>query len=195
MVDPPLPDQPDGCHDAVSISDCRRSFVIVPFLSYDTLSLTAAQRSSQQPARDQRQAIPFALALMVFSAFLLFLVPAQTHAQSVPDSPLAPCPDSPNCERVSRTFDAEADTLFRAAQSALRELGPVEITVTEASREAHAVYRVALVFKDDVNLAVTDADSGQSTLHIRSASRVGYSDLGVNRRRVEQFFESLGPFL
>lgn len=111
------------------------------------------------------------------------------------DSPLAPCPDSPNCERVSRTFDVDADTLFRASESALRELGPVELKAREGSREAHAVYRVAIVFKDDVNLAVTGGDNGQSTLHIRSASRVGYSDLGVNQRRVDRFFEALDSSL
>ncbi|MCA9019441.1 MAG: DUF1499 domain-containing protein, partial [Planctomycetaceae bacterium] len=28
-------------------------------------------------------------------------------------------------------------------------------------------------------------DSSQNVIHVRSASRVGYSDLGVNRKRIE----------
>ena len=39
-----------------------------------------------------------------------------------------------------------------------------------------------LRFVDDVD-AVIDPDAG--VIHVRSASRVGYSDLGVNRKRVE----------
>ena len=39
-----------------------------------------------------------------------------------------------------------------------------------------------LRFVDDVD-AVVDPDAG--VIHVRSASRVGYSDLGVNRKRVE----------
>ena len=145
----------------------------------------------------QRLATSFAPALLRFclAVFLLALLPSLSLAQPVADSPLAPCPDSPNCERVSESFDQAPDTLFAAAQSALRALGPVSVDTTGGSREAHAVYRVALMFKDDVNIAVTAGDDGGSTLHIRSASRVGYSDLGVNKRRVESFFDALDDHL
>ncbi len=37
-------------------------------------------------------------------------------------------------------------------------------------------------FVDDVEFVL---DEGSKTIHVRSASRVGYSDLGVNRKRVE----------
>ena len=39
-------------------------------------------------------------------------------------------------------------------------------------------------FVDDVEFLV---DPQQKLIHFRSASRVGYSDLGVNRARMEQF--------
>ena len=39
-------------------------------------------------------------------------------------------------------------------------------------------------FVDDFALRV---DGSAGLLHIRSASRVGYGDFGVNRRRVERF--------
>lgn len=120
---------------------------------------------------------------------LLLLGPFLLVAVS-PDSPLPPCPSSPNCVRTARTVDATPDTAFAAAQRALDALGPAVLETTPTSHRAHAVYRVALVFKDDVDLVVAPADAG-STVHVRSASRTGYSDLGVNRRRVDRFFQTL----
>jgi uncharacterized protein (DUF1499 family) len=38
-------------------------------------------------------------------------------------------------------------------------------------------------FVDDVEFRMVSTDG---IIHVRSASRVGYSDLGVNRRRVEK---------
>ena len=45
-----------------------------------------------------------------------------------------------------------------------------------------------------------EADAGEihingKPLHIRSASRVGYSDFGVNKRRVKKFFAELEKLL
>jgi len=53
------------------------------------------------------------------------------------------------------------------------------------------VYQVALIFKDDVDVAVRARDDGGSALYVRSASRVGYSDLGVNQRRVERLLRAV----
>ena len=57
------------------------------------------------------------------------------------------------------------------------------------ARRVDAVFSVFL-FEDDVAVMITPQTTG-SALHIRSASRTGYSDLGVNRRRVQHFFETL----
>jgi len=46
-----------------------------------------------------------------------------------------------------------------------------------------------LRFKDDVEIYLDDA---AKTLHFRSASRIGYSDLGVNRKRYERFVSLMG---
>ncbi len=109
-------------------------------------------------------------------------------------SPLPPCPESPNCEHVTRTYPLAADSLFHAATQALTAIDPISVETEDDELRAQAVYRVALVFKDDVWIAVTPGDDG-SHLHIRSASRVGYSDLGVNARRVQNFFEALDTIL
>lgn len=49
---------------------------------------------------------------------------------------------------------------------------------------AHYEFRTALWgFIDDVEWLV---DPAASVIQVRSASRVGYSDLGTNRRRIEE---------
>ncbi len=105
-------------------------------------------------------------------------------------NPLPPCPDTPNCERISEEYDVPADTLYSAATQALDALSPVELQLQPDSLQATAVYRVALVFKDDVAVAVDDDDAG-SRLHVRSASRVGRNDLGVNARRVDRLLAAV----
>ena len=98
----------------------------------------------------------------------------------------------PNCERESRAFDESPAVLFENAQETLGEMGPVELTLDGDERRLDAVFRIALIFKDDVTVAVTPREGSEgAVLHIRSASRVGKNDLGVNRRRVERFFEQL----
>jgi len=116
-----------------------------------------------------------------------------SSAQSFPENPLPPCPDTPNCERTAQAYDVPSDALFVAAQRALESLGPSALRLADGAseRRAEAVYRVALVFKDDVDVAVKARDGGGSVLYVRSASRVGYSDLGVNRRRVQKLLDAV----
>ena len=105
---------------------------------------------------------------------------------------LAPCPSSPNCVSSQATDDAHrvAPIVFRGdPAAALRRLR----TVIEAMPRARIVEMTdsrlkaefqswLFRFVDDVDAIV---DPGTGTIQVRSASRVGYSDLGVNRKRVE----------
>ncbi len=111
----------------------------------------------------------------------------------LPENPLPSCPGSPNCIRQTRLFDLPADTLFARAQAALHALSASTLSVTPETHRIDAIFTVFL-FKDDLALAVEPHEEG-AALHIRSASRVGYTDLGVNRRRVKRFFAELerGP--
>lgn len=139
-----------------------------------------------------RSPLPWSASLLGLLIFTVTL-PSVSTAQPLPENPLPPCPDTPNCERVSRGYDVPPDTLFAAAQRALESLGPTTLRRPDgrSERRLEAVYRVALVFKDDVDVSVTARAEGGSALYVRSASRVGHSDLGVNRRRVERFFDAL----
>ncbi len=54
--------------------------------------------------------------------------------------------------------------------------------ITEQAGYLHAQYETPLMrYIDDVELRL---DVSQQRIHIRSASRVGYSDLGANQKRV-----------
>jgi uncharacterized protein (DUF1499 family) len=52
-----------------------------------------------------------------------------------------------------------------------------------------AEFRSRLGFVDDVEFRI---DEAAGRIHVRSASRKGYWDLGVNRRRVETIREAFG---
>jgi hypothetical protein len=45
-------------------------------------------------------------------------------------------------------------------------------------------------FKDDIAIRISPAANGGSVLDIRSASRVGLSDLGTNARRIRTFLKT-----
>lgn len=78
-------------------------------------------------------------------------------------------------ERVERTVDS-----FPRAR-----------VVERASNYLHAEFTTALLrFVDDVEFLVEPDETRTGTwIHFRSASRVGYSDLGVNRKRMRAFFQ------
>ena len=98
-----------------------------------------------------------------------------------------PVPDSPNCVSSRAPQDdsthyvapLQGVTLDQVTSAALAM--PRTELVEQADGYAHIVFRTALLrFKDDLELEQEDG-----VVHVRSASRVGYSDLGVNRKRVE----------
>lgn len=106
-----------------------------------------------------------------------------------PANPLPACPKTPNCVLATRLFEMTPDALFERVRQALQRMGATQVEADPQVRRVDAVFQV-FVFKDDVVVAVVPQSSG-SALHIRSASRVGSYDWGVNRRRVDRFFETL----
>ena len=61
---------------------------------------------------------------------------------------------------------------------------PGATIVSETQDYLHAEFRSKIMgFVDDVEFWLP---ADQPVIHVRSASRVGYSDMGVNRRRVER---------
>lgn len=76
-------------------------------------------------------------------------------------------------------------------------MNPEKITPNQHDYRIQAVFKVFL-FRDDVTiqLAPSPADQQWETLlHIKSTSRKGYSDLGVNRRRISTFLKKVQQML
>ncbi len=111
---------------------------------------------------------------------------------------LAPCPESPNCVSSYET-DAEhgIDPLqftgsVVEARSRLKEVVaamPRTSLITEEDNYLHFEFRSRVFrFVDDVEFLFDQ----NGTINLRSASRVGHSDLGVNRNRVEEIRAHFG---
>jgi uncharacterized protein (DUF1499 family) len=105
---------------------------------------------------------------------------------------LAPCPDSPNCvsseagtaeEKLVDMLDAGT---WDAIPGAITEMGGV-VTATEESYLAAEFTSATFGFVDDVEFRL--AEDG---VHVRSGSRVGHSDAGVNAARIAELRGNLG---
>jgi uncharacterized protein (DUF1499 family) len=131
---------------------------------------------------------------LLFVIFLTVSIPTATWAAaSLTGGSLAPCPATPNCV-VSQNADAkhaiEPITYHidrdKAIQTVLKVLTVVPRTevIEQTDNYIHAISKSRIFkFVDDVEFYFP---TNEPVIHIRSASRVGESDLGVNRRRMEQ---------
>ena len=125
-----------------------------------------------------------------------------TNVGLTDDGRLPPCPSSPNC--VSSDADDEAHRIAPLAvtgdpAAAWRRLvdhvqaDPAYTIVAQTERYLHAEARTRLLrFVDDVEFHLRPADG---EIAMRSASRLGYSDLGANRRRLERLRAALAGAL
>ena len=109
------------------------------------------------------------------------------------DGILSPCPTSPNCV-VSQNGDEEhavepiayKGDLTTAKETLLKVLSVVPRTQVIENKDNYIhTESISRLFKfvDDAEFYFPEAEN---VIQVRSASRVGESDLGVNRRRIEQ---------
>jgi len=119
---------------------------------------------------------------------------AMTPGLGLSEGALRPCPDSTNCVCSEQMFgprssqkiesfsvgDGKPAEAWRALIEAVKAEGG-SVTV-EMDRYLRAEFRVPVFgFVDDF-----EARLGEGAIEVRSASRVGQSDLGANRSRVER---------
>ncbi len=111
----------------------------------------------------------------------------------VKDGRLAPCPASPNCVSSQSRDPEHAIAPLSYTTSTPRAMADLKKVilgmkrakiVEERDSYIHAEFTSALWrFVDDVEFYFND---GAKVIHVRSASRLGKSDFGVNRKRVEE---------
>jgi len=117
----------------------------------------------------------------------------QTAITGATNDRLSPCPNSPNC--VSSLSEDKSHyvepltyntTLQQAREkliSLIKSMKRSEIATAEKDY-LHATFKSFLFrFVDDVEFSFDDQ---RKIIDVRSASRTGYADFGVNRKRVEE---------
>ena len=108
------------------------------------------------------------------------------------DGKLHPCPKSPNC--VSTQANDEKQKMEPINYSGSLEDAKAKIIdiikslkrskiITNEGNYIHIEFRTAAFrFVDDVEIVFDDKEK---VIHFRSRARMGYSDMGVNRKRME----------
>ena len=137
-----------------------------------------------------------------FFAFLLFVgivvtirnLPTRPPENlGIRDGRLLGCPDSPNCVCSDAADPSHRIEPIQFTGEPREALARLKKTINAISRlkivsETENYLRVeasSLVFRfvDDVEFLI---DPVEHLIRVRSASRVGHTDLGVNRRRIER---------
>lgn len=140
---------------------------------------------------------------LLLSAGMLSVIALTACAATTPETvkrpadsvTLAPCPESPNCiSSQAPADDAQhymapltyTGTAEEAREKLLAVIGAMPRTkvVADEGNYIHATF-TSLIFRfvDDVEFVIDDS---AKQIHFRSAARVGYGDMGVNRKRMEE---------
>ena len=132
------------------------------------------------------------LGTLIFLAIpLVACSPSKGKNMGIHDGRLLPCPTSPNCvsSDAAGGHHIEPYHLATNPEDAWRNLMetvsslPRARWIETAEDYAHAEFRSALFgFVDDTEFLLLKDDK---IIAVRSASRVGYADLGANRKRIE----------
>ena len=112
------------------------------------------------------------------------------------DGKFHPCPKSPNCVSTQSTDEKHKidplqynSTLTEARDKIKNIVGSLKRTkiITESDNYLHFEFRTATFkFVDDVEFYLDDKEK---LIHFRSAARLGWSDMGVNRKRMGKIRE------
>lgn len=131
----------------------------------------------------------------------LFSFPGSRPANlGIHDGKFAPCPSSANCvnsqsqdsdHRIAPLrYSGSPDAAFDQLKAVIRATPRTQI-ITETDDYLYAEFTSALMgFVDDVEFYL-NRDAGE--IEVRSASRLGESDLGVNSQRIETIRTKLNP--
>ncbi|RKZ93292.1 MAG: DUF1499 domain-containing protein [Gammaproteobacteria bacterium] len=143
-------------------------------------------------------------ALLLIPRFMTVNHPARENKNSgLIRGHLLNCPEKPNCinteypEQTNHYLppldvpESASNQIMQLAKTTLLEM---DAYIIKAENNYLAATFTSSLFKfvDDFELRL---DNAGNKLHIRSASRLGYSDFGVNKQRVEHFLELMNTRL
>ena len=144
--------------------------------------------------------------LIIFACLFIFAgCTGKMPELGVENGKLAQCPDTPNCVNSQATDKKHfIEPIIVSASpletknyilDALDELKVSRIVVVEDNYIRAEFVSKVFRFVDDVEFYFPESDAKESLIHVRSASRVGYSDLGVNRKRIEKIRSKIKQLL
>ncbi len=116
-----------------------------------------------------------------------------------PSSPNTALFAPPNAELAAEVdqetpvFSVPAVELAAVARDTFGSMKRVEVEdVSPDGMKLHFIAKTALLrFKDDIHIEIVPVGDDGSSLIIYSASRVGHSDLGTNKKRVTEWLDVL----
>ena len=139
-----------------------------------------------------------AMVMSILSSLLAACAGERPNNLGVRDDSLSSCPSSPNCVSSQTSdkrhliaplaFNGDPDTAFARLKQILAQRNDTAV-IEESSGYLRAELRTAF-FVDDGEFLL---DRVGRVIHVRSASRLGYSDLGKNRSRMEDIRREFSP--
>ena len=151
--------------------------------------------------KDEKRSSIFAL-----GAFVIYLMSIITIQIAWPDPEMSnfpqSCPEeSINCSMIGPNshrsgglnelrFNSSMETTMFETKNWIKNHPRTEV-ISEADNQTHAVFTTMLMRFNDDFVVSGFCDDGQTVIHVYSSSRLGISDLGLNKERVISFADHM----
>jgi uncharacterized protein (DUF1499 family) len=139
------------------------------------------------------KSIRFLIYFLVIMAFFSGCSGKEPAERGIRGGKFLPCPQKPNCVSTMSqesshgiapiTYQQSREKALAELKGVVKELGNAEIKEELNDYLWVECTSKLMGFVDDVEFYLPE---DQKIIHVRSASRLGYSDMGVNRKRVER---------
>lgn len=138
----------------------------------------------------------FLLPIMMIISLVCFSACSGTRPDNLgvtSDKQLIPCPSSPNCVSTYSTTEQHKIAVYPYTGDKAQSIAKLKKVLGELPRTAiiketdsylHVEFTTKLMrYVDDVEFFF---DDDNQSIQFRSASRLGHSDMGLNRKRMEE---------
>ena len=136
------------------------------------------------------------ISIVVVSFIFLMGCSGTIPQLGVNSAQLLSCPKKPNCVNSQASdqahfiepieFNGTPQKAQQRMLQILKTFQQAKIIVVQDNYVRVEFTSKVFQFIDDVEFIISSSNTENSTIDFRSASRIGYSDLGANRKRMEQ---------